>query len=409
MPRKLIAFGALLFFATASFALTPPQKISFQGKLLNPSTNNPQAGPVTLLFKIYNVPGGSPATPLYTETQSGVPLTNGVFSVQIGTNTAIFRDLFLGASAYLGVTVSGDAGGEMKPLQQLIMAPYAFTANQLSDTSDVRLIAGQTYSTFTSAGNFSVPAGVQGSSGTFSNGVTASSGTFSATGTGQYSVATSSGIDMNSGTLSLIGSAGLDAGGTGITASTATFTATGNSQYSLQTSSGINVLAGTLNVAGSGGVVAASSVKATTYYGEGSDLTTPRPKISSATLSNTLTATPAASEIVVLSTAISPSRTSSLVQIWATIGLNRAVTGASQWSLRIRRQIAGSCTTASAQVGITNTQTVPTLAGTNQLVALIKVDAPNTTSQVEYCLTATSSVNNETLDERTLILMEVSP
>ena len=66
------------------------------------------------------------------------------------------------------------AAGEMVPRQNLVMSAYAFTANQLSDLNDVRLIAGPTYSTFTSAGGgwgvvvdgrvqYEVPAGGGGS------------------------------------------------------------------------------------------------------------------------------------------------------------------------------------------------------------------------------------------------------
>jgi hypothetical protein len=220
MKRKTWLGLATAFAAATSWALVQPQRINFQGKLIDPATNNPKAGPVTLTFNLYNVQSGGSS--LYSETQSNVPLTNGVFSVEIGTLNAISRDLFLGASAYLGVTVQGDT--EMSPRQNLTMSAYAFTANQLSDLPDVRLIAGPTYSTFTSAGNLTVPAGVVGSSGTFTNGVTASSGTFLATGGNQFSIATSSGIQMNAGTLDLTNTSGIRADDTGIVLSTIDFT-----------------------------------------------------------------------------------------------------------------------------------------------------------------------------------------
>jgi hypothetical protein len=219
MNRKKLLGLVFAFAAASASALVQPMRINFQGKLLNPTTNNPQTGPATLIFKLYNVPTGGAA--LYTETQSNVPLTNGVFSVQIGSLTAISRDLFLGASVYLGVTVSGDT--EMLPRQNLAMSAYAYTASQLSDLTEVRLIAGPTYSTFTSAGNFTVPAGVSGSSGSFTSGVTAGSGTFTQTGGALYSLETSSGIVMDAGTLSINGGGGIDAGGTGILTSTLTF------------------------------------------------------------------------------------------------------------------------------------------------------------------------------------------
>ncbi|MFI5346324.1 MAG: hypothetical protein ACHQ51_08115 [Elusimicrobiota bacterium] len=220
---RLIAAVFLLALSSAARADALPDRINFQGKLINPATNNPQPGPVSLTFKLYNVPTGGAS--LYTETQNGIQVTNGVFAVQIGTSAAISRELFLGASAYLGVTVVGDAGGEMVPRQQLIMSAYAFTAHQLADGSDVRLVAGAAYSTFTSAGNLALPAGIQASSGVFTNGVTAGSGTFTQTGGALYSLETSSGILMGAGTLNVNGSGGVDASGTGVAASTLTLNA----------------------------------------------------------------------------------------------------------------------------------------------------------------------------------------
>ena len=222
--RLTSAVIVLLAAALPAAALIQPLKINFQGKLLDPATNSPKNGPINMSFSIYNVPSGGVA--LYTEPAAGytaVQVANGVFSVQIGTSVALTRELFLGASAYLEVTVQGDS--PMTPRQQLTMSPYAFTANQLSDVNEVRLIANATYSTFTAAGNFTIPGGLTASSGTFANGVTASSGTFSATGNTQYSIATSSGMLMNAGTLRISGSGVINAIGTGIITSTLTFNA----------------------------------------------------------------------------------------------------------------------------------------------------------------------------------------
>ena len=158
MNRKKLLGIILALAAAPALALIQPLRINFQGKLIDPSTNNPRTGPVTLIFNLYNVPTAGAS--LYTETQS-MTVTNGVFSVEIGTITALSRELFLGASVYLGVTVQGDT--EMLPRQNLVMSAYAFTANQLSDLNEVRLIAGPTYSTFTAAGNLDVPSGISAS------------------------------------------------------------------------------------------------------------------------------------------------------------------------------------------------------------------------------------------------------
>ena len=244
-----LAAALISICSAAARADALPDRINFQGKLINPATNNPQAGPVSLTFKLYNVPSGGVA--LYTETQNNIALVNGVFSVQIGTVAAISRELFLGASAYLGVTVAGDT--EMVPRQQLIMSAYAFTAHQLADASEVRLIAGTSYSTFTSAGNMTFPGGVQASSGSFTNGITASSGTFTATGS-QYSIVTSSGIQMNDGVLDVTGTSGILANDTGIRLSSIVFT--GQAADPASGSAGFmyyNTSSGTLKVFDGGG------------------------------------------------------------------------------------------------------------------------------------------------------------
>lgn len=223
--NRIGILGMLLLLAAPVLALNQPSRINFQGKLIDPATNNPRTGPVSLKFCLYNDPsaGTCASGALYTEQQNNVPLTNGVFSVEIGTVTGLSRDLFLGASVYLGVTVVGDPAGEMTPRQNLVMSAYAFSANQLSDAGEVRLVAGLTYSTFTSAGNLAVPGGVSGSSGSFTNGITASSGTFLATGGTQFSIVASSGIQMNSGTMDLTGTSGIRADDNGITLSTIDF------------------------------------------------------------------------------------------------------------------------------------------------------------------------------------------
>lgn len=218
MTRILTPLLPLLLAAAAS-AANLPLKINFQGKLLDPATAEPRNGAFTMTFRLYADETGGSA--LFTETQTGVNVSNGVFAVQIGSTSALSPDLFAGASAYLSVQVSPDS--EMTPRQQLNMSAYAFTAAQLVADTESRVRAGNAYSTFTSAGNLLLSAGVQGSSGSFTNGVTASSGTFSLTGNGGYAVTAASGARVSAGTLLLDpGSRGLDAMGTGINASTAT-------------------------------------------------------------------------------------------------------------------------------------------------------------------------------------------
>lgn len=263
MFRRISIASAAIFLALSAQALTLPLRINIQGKLTD-SSGAPLNGPQSATFKLYSSPvgtaGGAPV--LFTESQT-LQVDNGVFSTHLGSTAVLTPDLFSGASAYLGITVSPDS--EMMPLQRLVMAPYAFTAAQVVYHSDIRLNAGSAYSTFTAAGNWLMPAGIAAGTAAFSGALTASSGTFTATGASQYSLQLSSGMNMLAGTLKLApGSRGLDAGGTGIVASTASFTGTGAAVFSVTTSSGIDVQAGTLRVRGGSGVQADYGVIAAT-------------------------------------------------------------------------------------------------------------------------------------------------
>lgn len=252
------AFAALL--GSPAAALTQPLLINFQGKLVNPTTNNPTTGTVGLVLSLYTVASGG--SNIWTETQPSVTVTNGVFSVQIGAVTPLPRDIFLGPNLYLGVQVSGDAAGEMLPRQRLIMSPYSFTTNQVSDAGNVRLIADTVYSTFSNAGNFTVPGGLVGSSGSFVNGVNATSATFtqfvtassaSFNGAGSntaYALTVSSGIVMQQGTLDVNGGGGIS-NAYGEVAATATFTSHATT-WTVVSSSGMVINAGELQVGASG-------------------------------------------------------------------------------------------------------------------------------------------------------------
>lgn len=199
MTRRILLLAAVALALTApAFAASLPLRINFQGKLLDPATNAPKNGSQTVKFDIYDAASGGNL--LWGPETQTVTATNGVFSAQLGSVLALSPDVFANGQTYLGVTVGTDA--EMTPRQQLVMSPYSYASAQLVQASDIRVNAGLAYSTFTAAGNLQVAAGVVASSGSFSGGVTASSGTFTATGPAQYSLQTSSGIEVLAGTLS---------------------------------------------------------------------------------------------------------------------------------------------------------------------------------------------------------------
>src|SRR5579872_2900304 len=60
--------------------------INFQGKVVNTNGTNVTDGTYSFVFKIYDV--SSAGSALWTETQSSVTVTSGVFSVALGSVTA---------------------------------------------------------------------------------------------------------------------------------------------------------------------------------------------------------------------------------------------------------------------------------------------------------------------------------
>ncbi|MBI4350126.1 MAG: hypothetical protein HY550_01700, partial [Elusimicrobia bacterium] len=104
---------------------SPPGLMNFQGRLTD-SSNNPLSGPHDFIFEVYDAPAGG--TQLWTETQSGITVANGVLAAQLGAASAIPAAIFSAPSAYLQITVDGVA---LSPRQRLATAPYAFNSGAL--------------------------------------------------------------------------------------------------------------------------------------------------------------------------------------------------------------------------------------------------------------------------------------
>jgi len=150
-----IVVGALLLVLTApqsssgapgrapaveGAAITP--LISYQGRLLNPTTGAPQNGTFTFVFRLYNVADGGSA--LWTETKD-IAVSNGLFSTLLGDVTALPTSIFDGQNLWLGVKVGTDA--EATPRQRIAAAPYAL----YSDNAD--RLDGQDSTAFAAAGH----------------------------------------------------------------------------------------------------------------------------------------------------------------------------------------------------------------------------------------------------------------
>jgi hypothetical protein len=107
----------ILIFAANALAI--PQIINYQGQLTG-TTGSALDTTVAMTFSLYGAPGGG--TPMWTETQPSVQVTDGHFSVLLGTFT-VLPDSFL-AERFLGIRIGSDT--EMTPRHEFASAAYAF-------------------------------------------------------------------------------------------------------------------------------------------------------------------------------------------------------------------------------------------------------------------------------------------
>lgn len=147
-PLCPLALALALFSAPSSLAAPPavPGLLSYQGVLLD-DLGAPRTGPIDFAVRVYDDPLSG--TLLYTQSFSGVPLTEGVFSVFLGPVgqatdspvdplTTSLQDALAGdlpATApirFLELTVGSDPA---LPRTQILASPYALRATQ-ADVAD---------------------------------------------------------------------------------------------------------------------------------------------------------------------------------------------------------------------------------------------------------------------------------
>jgi hypothetical protein len=137
MNRFIFIFGLiiLVFFASLSLAGIP-KLINYQGMLTgsNGKTPVPDAN-YNLTFKIYGSLAGTDS--LWREYHPNVPVTNGLFSVILGSLTTL--NLPFDTTYWLGIKVGTDP--ELTPRMQLTSVGYAYRAEK-ADTASVAVLAG---------------------------------------------------------------------------------------------------------------------------------------------------------------------------------------------------------------------------------------------------------------------------
>lgn len=121
--RRIGLLGISLAVLCAPWAhAAVPGLVSYQGKL-NDSLGNPVSGTVSVTFRLYSVDTGG--TALWSETQA-LGVSNGIFSVNLGSVSPLSEDLFEGGTLFLGIQVGADS--EMTPRQQLGSASFAMNS-----------------------------------------------------------------------------------------------------------------------------------------------------------------------------------------------------------------------------------------------------------------------------------------
>jgi hypothetical protein len=132
----LFAFALALQPRTASAAIN--SQINFQGKLTNPDGTNVTNGTYSIVFSIYSVSTGGSS--IWTETQSSVSITDGIFQVSLGSVTTTLATTvdFNSNPLYLGIKVGADA--EMTPRVLFTATPYSFNSDKLDGLDSTNFI-----------------------------------------------------------------------------------------------------------------------------------------------------------------------------------------------------------------------------------------------------------------------------
>ncbi len=134
MSKKTLFSILFVLFHLALATAQVPQLINYQG-MITDGDGNPVNGTLSIQFKIYeNAVVTVGETPLWNETQS-VTLTDGIYSVLLGSITPIPYSIFNGSIRYLGTTIGGDP--EMTPRRALVSVGYAYRAQTVDNLDGI--------------------------------------------------------------------------------------------------------------------------------------------------------------------------------------------------------------------------------------------------------------------------------
>jgi len=118
---KIAALVLALAVLVVSMAVAAtPTSLQYQGRLTD-NTGAPLTGTYSVTFTIYSDSAGT--ANLWTEARS-VTVANGLFSITLGTGTAIPATAFNGTDRFLGIKVAPDAA-DMLPRQRIAAVAFA--------------------------------------------------------------------------------------------------------------------------------------------------------------------------------------------------------------------------------------------------------------------------------------------
>ncbi len=129
MPALALLGGLLLCLVSPSASAQVPTQVPFQGLLLD-DTSQPVTATVDFDFVLFDAVAAGAS--LWNESHSAVPVVDGVYSVNLGSQTPLTSGILAGGVAFLEITVDGET---LAPRQQLLSVPYALRADQVGTVS----------------------------------------------------------------------------------------------------------------------------------------------------------------------------------------------------------------------------------------------------------------------------------
>ncbi len=179
-----IAFFFIQNHTPASALTTVPTKMNFQGRLADSAGNIKANGTYNMRLKLFTVASGG--TNVWSEDRlvsatQGVTVTNGTFSIQLGSITTLPASLFASGALYLEVELPTPASattsspvwteGAMTPRNQMATSAYAYNAETLDGIDSAAFAQLGVNNTFTGNQTFAGATSFTGGQAFFEDGL----------------------------------------------------------------------------------------------------------------------------------------------------------------------------------------------------------------------------------------------